>query len=449
VNIENQHIEWKENWKDDFLRNIVAFANSDGGVLYIGINDKGITIGILNAKKLLQILPQLINQKTGILPYIELIKKENKEIIKITVHPSSAPISYRGRYYQRSGSIVTELNGNELTHFLLKKSGITWDSLELKPHSDFKADSNTLMLFKELSSDRLPFAKTEGNPITLLRKLNLYHSSGLPTRAAILLFTSNPQYYFPQAVIKIGKFTSETNLISSDIVSGNLFDQINNTLGILQTKYLVSPIHYEGIHRREILEYPLDALREAILNAIIHRDYGTTSAIQIRIYNNKLIIMNEGRFPPEVPIRNLNKAHLSIPRNVLLADLFYKSGFIESWGRGTLKIIEACKNEGLPEPVFKEENNVVSVCFNKLTTEKVTEKVTERVTEKVTENQQLIYKLVKKNPKITIHELSLEVNIAEKNIKNNLAKLKKLGYIIRKGSPRAGYWETLIKGNNH
>jgi len=98
-----------------------------------------------------------------------------------------------------------------------------------------------------------------------------------------LLFDKNPQRFFPQAVVKIGRFINEADIVSTDIINGNLFQQAENTMSILKTKYLLSAITYEGIHRRELLEYPYEALREAVFNALIHRDYNTTSAIQIKI----------------------------------------------------------------------------------------------------------------------------------------------------------------------
>ena len=104
----------------------------------------------------------------------------------------------------------------------------------------------------------------------------------------MLLFGENPQKLYPGAYLKIGKFLTETEIQTTDIVEGNLFQQLENSLEILRTKYLVSNIKFEGIHRRDILEYPYEALREAIINALIHRDYLGTSAIQIRVYNDKL-----------------------------------------------------------------------------------------------------------------------------------------------------------------
>ena len=192
---ENQHIEFKLNWKEDFLKNVCAFANSDGGILYIGINDNGQTIGVEDTTKLLEKLPNIINHKIGIIPAVLSERIDGKQIVKIIIETSSVPISYNGKYYLRSGSIVLELQGRELSDFLLKKSGITWDALEIDAKWDFEPDIKTFELFKKLSYDRLPFAKNENDVHVLIKKLNLLTPSLLPTKAAILLFDKNPPVF--------------------------------------------------------------------------------------------------------------------------------------------------------------------------------------------------------------------------------------------------------------
>jgi len=249
---ETQNIEFKLNWKEDFLKNICAFANSDGGFLYIGINDNGEAIGVEDTNGLLKKLPNIINHKIGIIPTVLVDNIGKKQIIKIIVQASSVPISYNGKYYLRSGSVVLELQGRELSDFLLKKSGITWDALEIDAKWEFEPDIKTFELFKKLSYDRLPFAKNENDVYVLIKKLNLLTPSLLPTKAAILLFDKNPQRYFPQAVIKIGRFINDAEIVSSDIVEGNLFQQAENAIAILKTKYLISPISYEGVPKRKI-----------------------------------------------------------------------------------------------------------------------------------------------------------------------------------------------------
>ena len=363
MNKESQTIEYKQNWHNDNLKVVSAFANSGGGALFIGLDDKGKPAGLKKVKKLLEDIPNTIRNKLGIIPSVEM---ENN-IIKVTVSPYSVPISYNGKYYLRSGSTVQELQGKDLADFLMKKSGTTWDDIVEERAGLNEIDNDFIEKFKKYAVDRIPsIIKETDNPI-LLQKLNLIDDGDLK-RASVLLFGINPQRFYRQSVVRIGKFLSDTEIQTTDIVKGNLFAQLENTVEILRTKYLISNIKFEGIHRRDILEYPHEALREAIINALIHRDYSGTSQIQIRVYPDKLMIMNEGKLPPEVPVEKLKTNHLSRPRNTLLAEIFYYAGFIESWGYGTIKIVDNCIKQGLPEPDFVEENGTGGLGRARLTT---------------------------------------------------------------------------------
>jgi len=360
--METQNIEFKPSWRDEYLKVICAFANADGGELVIGLDDNGSPIGVENSRKLLEDIPNKVRNKLGIIPSVEVQQKGGKDIIGISVNSASVPISCDGKYHVRSGSTNLELEGSELTNFLMRKVGKTWDEFIEERASLDDINPETIEGFKKLAEDRIPSIVKEKDHKVILERLNLLDGSKLK-RAAILLFGNDSQKFYPSAYLKIGKFLTEADLQTSDVVEGNLFEQLGNALEILGTKYLKSEIKFEGIHRREILEYPYEALREATINALIHRDYLGTSTIQIRVYNDRLVVMNEGKFPPEVPVEKLKTEHLSKPRNVLLAGVFYKAGFIESWGRGTIKIVEKCLEQGLPEPDFKEESGVVTVQF--------------------------------------------------------------------------------------
>ena len=361
TNKESQTIEYKQTWRNDCLKAVSAFANSDGGVLIIGLDDRGKPSGLKNINRLLEDIPNTIRNKLGIIPSVELDKKY---IIKVTVAPCSVPISYNGKYYLRSGSTVQELQGKDLADFLMRKSGSTWDDIVEERAGLNEIDNDFIEKFKKYAVDRIPAIIKETDNTTLLQKLNLIDDGDLK-RASVLLFGNDPQKFYRQSVIRIGKFVSDTEIQTTDIVKGNLFAQLESAIEILRTKYLLSEIKYEGIHRRDILEYPYEALREAIINALIHRDYSGTSQIQIRIYHDKLMIMNEGKLPPEIPVEKLKTSHLSIPRNTLLSEVFYYAGFIELWGHGTLKIVDTCIEQGLPEPDFTEESGAMTVIFYK------------------------------------------------------------------------------------
>ena len=372
--METQNIEYKPSWRDEYLKVIVAFANKDGGELG------------------------------------------------------------NGKYYIRSGSNSFELKGEELTNFLIEKFGKTWDEFMEEKAGFDDIDIKTIDEFKKYAADRIPSIVAEKDYQTILEKLNLQEDKKLK-KAAILLFGKNPQRFYPAAYLKIGKFLTETDIQSSDIVEGNLFEQITNALEILRTKYLISKIKYEGIHRREILEYPYEALREAIINALIHRNYIGASSIQIRVYSDRLVIMNEGKLPPEVPVEKLKTEHLSKPRNTLLADVFYKAGFIESWGRGTIKILEKCREQGLPEPDFEEEYGVMKVVFYK---DKFTEENLKKLG--ISERQIKAVMYVKEKGKITNKEYRELTGLSDEGARLDLIELSKRNLIQPIGKGRSAHY---------
>lgn len=355
---EDQHVEFKESWHDEYTRYVSAFCNTQGGVLYIGLNDNGTVVGIEHPEKLIERLPNFIAQKTGIMPLVHLKESNGKEYLEIEVQPSAMPISVHGRYYTRSGSVTSELQGNQLNMFLAAKMGLTWESVVEEDFSLDDIDIETVERFKLLAKDRVPSIEQETDILALMKRLNLVVGG----RAAVVLFGKNVQKYVLQARIKIGKFLSETEVLTTDIIEGNLIQQVDRALDILRTKYLLSYISYEGIHRREKLVYPYEALREALLNSIIHREYFVSSEIQIRIYDDKLVMGNEARLQ-DITVEDLSRPHPSRPHNKLIADVFYKAGFIESWGRGTQRIIDNCVAEGLSAPAYEYKMGFLYLTF--------------------------------------------------------------------------------------
>ncbi|HCN82366.1 MAG TPA: transcriptional regulator, partial [Sphingobacteriaceae bacterium] len=209
-----------------------------------------------------------------------------------------------------------------------------------------------------------PDADKDGT-VALLENLELITSEGKLKAAAVLLFGKKPMKYFISSYFKIGKFgTSDSDLRFQDTIEGNIFEMVDRVMRLLKERYLVSAISYDGIQRVEKLEYPEAALREAILNAIVHKDY-TDSTIQLSVYDDKLILWNPGKLPDDLPIEKLKEKHASRPRNKHIAEVFFRAGYIESWGRGIDKILTTCREEGLPEPIFEEAWGGIQVTFLK------------------------------------------------------------------------------------
>ncbi|MDR0516033.1 MAG: putative DNA binding domain-containing protein, partial [Fibromonadaceae bacterium] len=365
--LEQQNIEYKSDWKDEYLKWICGFANAQGGTLFIGKNNNGNVIDLKNVKKLLEDLPNKIATILGIIADVNLHKTPQGHYIEIIIEPQPYPVSYKGEYHFRSGSTKQELKGMALDKFLLQKYGKRWDGVPIPNVSASELKQETFEFFKEkgLDSKRLDEKCRKDTPKQLLNNLNLIDNERLK-RAALLLFHPNPEKFITGAYIKIGFFQSESDLQFQDEIHGNLFEQVERTMELLLTKYTRALINYKGLSRIETYEYPEGALREALLNAVTHKDYAGCVPIQIRVYSDKIKIWNEGQLPENWTVKNLLQEHSSRPYNPDIANTFFRSGYVESWGRGISKIREQCTQAKLPAPDFKFENSDFWVTFKKV-----------------------------------------------------------------------------------
>ncbi len=363
---ESQNIEWKAKWKDEYLKWICGFANANGGKIFIGKNDKGEISGLKNPKKLLEDIPNKVRDVLGILVDVNLHQAEKGYFLEIIVESQPFPVNYKGQYHYRSGSTKQELKGATLDKFMLEKKGKKWDGVPIPNVSVNDLKNETVEFFKKraIISNRIDENVLTEDNINILENLRLTDKPYLK-RATILLFHPDPEKFITGAFIKIGYFQTDTELIFQDEIHGNLFEQVETTIEILFTKYIKGIISYEGIHRVETYEYPKDAVREAILNALAHKDYSIGTPIQISVYDDKLMIWNYGQLPEDWTVENLTKKHSSIPFNPDIANAFFRAGYIEAWGRGTIKIIEQCKNFGLSKPEFKNDGKDFWLIFRK------------------------------------------------------------------------------------
>lgn len=363
---ESQNIEFKTIWKDEYLKWICGFANAQGGTIFIGKDDNGNVVGVNNAKKLLEDLPNKITTVLGIVAEVNLHETEQGDYIEIVVEPQSNPVSYKGEYHYRSGSTKQELKGAALDKFLLGKQGKHWDGVPV-PHvtvTDLKQETFDFFRKKGVKSNRLnEDVLTDGNEL-LLNNLKLTDGDYLK-RAAVLLFHPDPEKFVTNAYVKIGFFESDSDLRFQDEVHGNLFEQVEKTMELLFTKYIKAMISYDDIYRIETFEYPKEAVREALLNAIAHKDYTGATPIQISVYKDKIMIWNYGELPENWTIDTLQKKHSSIPHNPDISNAFFRIGYIEAWGRGIRKMNEQCAAAGSPQPLYYYESSGFWVVFRK------------------------------------------------------------------------------------
>ena len=300
----------------------------------------------------------------GIVVDVNLKSEAGGEFLEIRVDPHPNPISYKGEYHYRSGSTKQVLRGAALNRFLLRKHGRNWDNVPMPGIGLRALDGRTLDEFRQrgIASNRMPttiVGESDGNLIELLHLREGEHLR----RAAVLLFHPDPTRFFAGAFVKIGYFRSETELAYQDVVEGSLFVQVDRTVDLLRTKYSKAKVSYEGIFRREVPPVPGEAVREAVLNAIAHRDYSNSAPIQIRVYDNRISLWNPGALPPDWSLDKLLGTHASVPHNPGIANAFFRAGMIEAWGRGIGHIIETCQAAGTAQPKWFVEPDGLRLDF--------------------------------------------------------------------------------------
>ncbi len=451
---EHQQIEWKETWRDEFLRWICGFANAEGGSLHIGRDDQGTIVGLSDAPKLLMDLPNKIRDLLGIVVPVNLHESQGKSWIEIAVPAYPSPISYRGHYFQRIGSTNQELKGASLDRFLLRRYGRTWDGSPLPGVTVSDLSPDAIARFRRLAkqSGRLDSSALRTTDVELLEKLRLTED-GYLKRGAVVLFHADPLAFVTGAFVKVGFFRSGSDLVYHDEINGDLFYQSQQTVDLLLTKYLKAAVDYEGIVRVERFPVPPAAIREAILNALVHRDYMVPAPVQIRVYDDRLIVWNAAVMPEGWTAETLLSPHISHPYNPQIANAFFRAGEIEAWGRGIERIFSACRNAGTPEPLLRFDTGGLWTEFpfgqtylRLIQGTKVTGEVKrmlpprEKTREKTREK---ILRLVGEQPDMTTADLATILSLTPKGVEWQIRKLKADGTIRRVGPDKGGRWEVL------
>jgi ATP-dependent DNA helicase RecG len=261
------------------------------------------------------------------------------------------------------GNTTREMSQERLRALLLKEK--SWDvATGSQSMDEIDVEAIRAFLRRAIGNGRLPHISADDPPEALLGKLDGL-VDGRPANGAIMLFGKDPGRRFLNASIRIGRFKTETEIIDDKWVKGNLFRQFEEAQKLLMQHIAV---RYEiiGPERTDIWEYPIPVLREALLNAIVHRDYRDAgNFIQIKVYDDRIWFANPGGLPEGMTIEGLRKPHKSCLRNPLIAKVFYLAGYIEQFGSGTLRMIDGMRASGLPEPEFREDEGGFSVYLRK------------------------------------------------------------------------------------
>jgi ATP-dependent DNA helicase RecG len=413
---ETNTVEFKEIPNKAFYKTISAFANTKGGIILLGVDKNSNPVGIELSTRFLEDLTNRIVNKLSLYPDIETIDIEGKRVITISVIHSGYLVSYEGRYYERVGNTTREMNPEKLRTLLLR--GKPWDSIITDISlEEIDSDSVKNFILLAVNNNRLTNVSLNEPLEVILEKLELMVNGKL-TNGAVLLFGKNPQKHFINLCVRIGRFKTETTIIDDKWVKGNLFQQFEETLKIIK-QFMSVRYEIKGIERKDIWDYPIPAIREALLNALTHRDYfNIANFIVVKVYDDHIWFYNPGGLPEGITIGQLKKPHQSYLRNPLIAKVFYLSGFIEQYGSGTVRMVNWMKEAHLPEPEYKEEMGGFSVYFNKdIYTEEHLRK------KGLKERQVKAVMYVKKKGKITNKEYQEICNTSERTATRDLTDL--------------------------
>ncbi|HHT15557.1 MAG TPA: winged helix-turn-helix transcriptional regulator [Clostridiales bacterium] len=446
---ETQNIEYKESWRDEYLRWVCGFANAQGGRIYIGIKDNGQVVGVANSKKLMEDIPNKIRNTMGILADVNLLQKDGKEYIEINVNPSSYPVNYQGEYHIRSGSTKQHLSGHALTAFLMEKTGYKWDAVPVEGITVNDLDRESFEIFRReaVRNGRMTKEDLNINDIELLDHLDLLVTGKLK-RAAVMLFHRKPGRIAAGSYIKIGRFGEGADLQYQDTVEGSLFYIADKVIDLIYTKYLKATISYQHDVRVETYPFPREAVREAIYNALGHNNYADGVPIQVRIEDDAMYISNSCVLPKDWTLDTLLQKHKSVPYNPSIANAFYRAGYIEAWGRGIQKMIEACRALGTPDPNYTILGNDLTVkLYAHLNAKESSLKVPKYHDDTLDDTlENALYKqilmLLEKNNRLTQEEISLQTGSSIATIKRAMKQLTDDGRITREGGKRYGCWKV-------
>ena len=435
---ESQTLEFKKSLAEinEILETISAFANTKGGKILVGVeeNKDGTikeVVGVVVKGKEIENLTNEIKQNTDpvIFPSVEFVKMNGKEFLSIKVEENeSKPVFAKNLVFKRVGKTNKKLSSQEIRVLTKESVGYNYTELMCKEATLKDIDEEKLKWFLRKAKAERNFDIEPETPLKeALERLKLMNSKGL-TNAAILLFGKNPQHFFLQSEVRCARFkgTEPLEFIDMKVLKGTIINQREDAVEFVK-EHIKLHARIVGTDRVETWEYPIEAVREAITNAICHRDYETASNVQIRIFDDRIEVWGCGPLPEGLTLRDLKKKHDSIPRNHLIAKSFFLIKYIEQWGTGTNRIIKECVSKGLPEPLFELISNNLVVTLRKYN-------VTEEDIKNLNERQRRSIKFIEEKGRITSKEYCELAGVVKDTANRDINELLRKELIKREGT---------------
>lgn len=454
---EGYNLEFKERFTDRIAIGMCAFANANGGRIVLGVADDGTITGMQISNTLKS---QIHDIARKIDPALNIKLETIQSVVIIEVpEGSNKPYSTHGKFYIRNGPNSQQLTREEIRAFFQQEGLVLFDE---KPNLDFN-------LVNDLNFDAFEhfLSRAKISPVLETRELldNLYLLKNDQLKnAGVLIFAKEVTRFFLQATITcvLYRGTTKYKILDRKEHTGDIVTNFKETMVYLESK-LNTEFIIKGGPREEKLELPEDALREAVLNAIAHRDYFVSGAnILVEIYSDRVEITNPGGLVKGLKLQDLGKRSMS--RNNLLFGLLQRMGLVEKVGSGIVRMRNEMHAYGLDEPRFEIDNDWFTIIFDrpefhvkkemspfrKRYPERVPRQSPPKYPMKVTYFQIRLTKLERKvldeiikKPSTSSTEIGSILGISPETVKDYISRLKIKGVIDRIGPPRGGYWKVI------
>lgn len=451
---ESEKLEFKESLslRDEIGKAISAFSNTNGGIILVGVTDVGSVIGVDIGSNTIENEAGYIKRHTDppIFPFIKVLEADGKNIVAIEVEESSdKPVFFKKYAHKRVGKSNQRMSSSEMRRLAHEdKPKLLWDGKRCDDAGIEDIDEEKVRWFLEKARfERRLEVSYDTSVIDALERLNLIKNNNL-TNAAILLFGKRPQKFFLQSKLRCARYkgTTPVDFIDLRVIEGTIVDQVEDA-----EKFILSHIKKAakivGFKRLEVLEYPLNALREAIVNAICHRDYASSSDITIGIFDDRIEISNPGTLPEPLTPADLKHKHRSIPRNPLVANAFFMIRNVEQWGEGTNKIVQWCLEHGLREPDFENIAGGFLVSFHGPDDILLLIPESGEINlEELGLNERQMKALgwmVNKQEKLTVKKYAAYFEVSDKTAIRDFKGLINTGFVVKVGVKKGSYYEAV------
>ncbi len=374
---ENENLEYKEifSW-EKIAESIASFSTHKGGLILVGVNDEGVPIGVECDEDDIQ--KNLVNIQNNMLngsPHVNLTFYEHEPGKKIVVFSikegEKKPYGWKGAHYKRSSSTNKKLNAREITEMDLQSRNLTFDTLYAmiysRPATIGDLDERKIQKYLSLFNTSRRNKKMQYTNIkNFLVNFDLYFENKIKN-SSLLFFGRNISSTFPGCKInflKYGGDTEESNLLETKkLIGGDIISQIEEIIDMIRAN-TENKIVMSGLRRIEINQYPSNAIREAVINAVAHRDYSIAdSFINVRLFDNRLEIISPGRLVQGLTVDGIKKGGLSKRRNISVCRLLDNIGLMEQSGQGIKNMILSMTRLGLKEPEITEGENYFKIEF--------------------------------------------------------------------------------------